>query len=168
MARRRAPPAVTIRAATSADASALAALDERAFPPADRFSLRVWRYLLGDAARRRSAASVIAVAADGAALGSAALLMRRGSHVARLYTVAVDPAARGLGLGARLIGAALARAPRRCDVVSLEVRADNAAARALYERLGLVAVGGLPGYYADGAAGVRYRGGLAEVAAATG
>ena len=136
----------------------LAALDERAFPPADRFSRRVWGHLLGPARRNRSALSIIAHDAAGSVLGAAAILLRRGSRVARLYTVAVDPAARGLGLGRRLIAEVLARAPRRCDVISLEVRAANAPARALYERLGLRLVGELPAYYGDGAAGVRYRG----------
>lgn len=165
MPRRTAPPAVSVHSASIADAVALAALDERAFPPADRFSRRVWRHLLGSARRNRSALAVIALGADGAVLGSAALLLRRGSRVARLYTVAVDPAARGLGLGRRLIAEAIARAPRRCDVLSLEVRAANAPARALYERLGLRAVAELPAYYADGAVGVRYRGDLAAVRA---
>jgi len=165
-ARRRAAPAPRLRVAGPADARALVALDERAFPPADRFSLRVWRHLLGPARRNRSALSIIALADDGSVLGAAALLMRRGSHVARLYTVAVDPVARGLGLGRQLIAAALAQAPRRCGVLSLEVRTANAPARALYERLGLHAVAALPAYYADGAAGVRYRGDLAAVRAA--
>ena len=57
-----------------------------------------------------------------------------------------------------MIAEVLTRAPRRCSVVSLEVRAANAPARALYERLGLRVVGQLPAYYGDGAVGVRYRG----------
>lgn len=166
MARRPAPPAVTVRAARAADAASLAALDERAFPPPDRFPLRVWRHLLGPARRNRSAVAVVAQGADDDVLGAAALLLRRNSRVARLYTVAVDPAARGLGLGRRLIAEVLAHAPRRCDVLSLEVRAANAAARALYERLGLRAVAQLAGYYGDGAFGVRYRGDLHAVQAA--
>ena len=164
--RAAAPPTISVRVAGPGDAAALAALDQRAFPPADRFSLRVWRHLLGAARRNRSALTVIAHGADGNVLGAAALLLRRGSRVARLYTVAVDPAARGLGLGRRLIAEALMRAPQRCNVVSLEVRAANAPARALYERLGLRVVGSLPAYYGDGAVGVRYRGNRAATLAA--
>ena len=52
-------------------------------------------------------------------------------------TVAVAPRAQGLGLGRRLLDE-LERARRRRGAASvmLEVRADNAAARALYERSG--------------------------------
>jgi ribosomal-protein-alanine N-acetyltransferase len=39
--------------------------------------------------------------------------------------------------------------------VRLEVRADNAAARALYAKLGFAESGQLPGYYEDGADGLR-------------
>lgn len=163
---RRRPTAggLAIRTAVAADAGALAALDARCFPPGDRFSPRVWRHLLGVARRNRSALAVLAHE-DAAVLGAAALLLRAGSRVARLYTVAVDPAARGRGLARRLLAALLARAPRRCATLSLEVRASNAGARALYEALGMTAVASLPRYY-DDEDGVRYRAPLAGVRAA--
>lgn len=99
---------------------------------------------------------------DGVVIGSANALLRRGSRVIRLYTLAVDPAARGLGLAGRLVAELLAVCPRRCDVFSLEVRADNPA-RALYERWGFKVVADLPGYYRDGAPGVRMRAARADV-----
>lgn len=102
---------------------------------------------------------------DGVVIGSANALLRRSSRVVRLYTLAVDPAARGLGLAGRLVVELLAACPPRCRVFSLEVRADNPA-RALYERWGLRVVGDLPGYYRDGAAGVRMRADRATVARA--
>ncbi|WP_020648134.1 GNAT family N-acetyltransferase [Solimonas variicoloris] len=91
-------------------------------------------------------------------VGALILLMRRNSTTARLYSVVVDPRARGLGLGRRLVQAAErgARAAG-CDAVSLEVREDNAAARALYARLGYVERQRLPGYYDDGGNGLRLR-----------
>lgn len=152
---------VTLRPATAADAESLATLDEACFPAADRFPLRVWRHLLGPARRRRSSLTILAEAED-RVVGSINLLLRRGSRVARLYTLAVHPDARGQGLANRLLGEALAAAPKRCDVLSLEVRADNPA-RALYDRWGLTVSEVLPGYYRDGADGVRMRVAIAQI-----
>ena len=68
-----------------------------------------------------------------------------------VQTLAVAPAAQGQGLGARLLDDLLAEATRRRQrVVSLEVRADNAAAHRLYERAGFVRSGVRRGYYPGG------------------
>ena len=62
--------------------------------------------------------------------------------------VAVHPDARGLGIGARLLDEALAEARRReAEVVFLEVRESNDAARRLYESRGFVEVGRRRRYY---------------------
>ncbi len=90
-------------------------------------------------------------------VGGASALLRAGSRVARLYSLAVDPSQRGRGLGAKLIVALVKRVPRRCEVISLEVRHDNTAALGLYERLGFTHAEHLPGYYDDGGHGVRLR-----------
>ena len=67
-----------------------------------------------------------------------------------ILNVAVAPARRGQGLGAALLGSALAEA-RRCGLarVTLEVRPGNTAALALYRAHGFVTEGVRPGYYAD-------------------
>lgn len=68
-----------------------------------------------------------------------------------VQTMAVAPAAQGMGLGARLLVALLDEAARRRQrVVSLEVRADNPVAQRLYERHGFRRVGVRRGYYAGG------------------
>lgn len=133
------------------------ALECACFPAADCFPRRTWARLVGPAQTAGTALTLLA--RDGAVVRAAAsILFRRGARVARLYSLAVDAAWRGQGWGGRLIAALARRARARgCTVLSLEVRAGNAPARALYERLGFVAVGSLPGYYADGADGVRYR-----------
>ena len=65
-----------------------------------------------------------------------------------VQTMAVAPAHQGRGLGARLLQALLAEAARRRQgVVSLEVRADNAAAQRLYARHGFLRTGVRRGYY---------------------
>jgi ribosomal protein S18 acetylase RimI-like enzyme len=42
-----------------------------------------------------------------------------------------------------------------CVTATLEVRADNTAARALYAGLGYAVAAALPGYYEDGGDGLR-------------
>ncbi len=65
-----------------------------------------------------------------------------------VQTMAVAPSAQRGGLGTRLLEALLAEAARRRQrVVSLEVRADNEAAQALYARHGFRQTGGRRGYY---------------------
>jgi ribosomal-protein-alanine N-acetyltransferase len=65
-----------------------------------------------------------------------------------ILLVVVAPAARRYGVGTALVAAALADAARTgARAAHLEVRASNAAAIALYQRLGFVAVGRRPRYY---------------------
>lgn len=152
------PAPVRIRRAQAADLDALLALEENF--PGDRMSRRSIRALLGSA----SAQFWIAGPAS-AARGALLLLTRRNSRWARIYSLVVTPQARGQGLGRRLVQAAEREARRRgCVGVSLEVRDDNAAARALYAALGYRLHARLPGYYDDGAAGVRLRRRFADAA----
>ncbi|MEL6599450.1 MAG: GNAT family N-acetyltransferase [Pseudomonadota bacterium] len=68
---------------------------------------------------------------------------------AELLTIAVDPDMRRQGTGATLLAAYHDRAVRAGAQVSvLEVAADNAAARALYDRAGYVLSGQRKRYYA--------------------
>jgi [ribosomal protein S18]-alanine N-acetyltransferase len=90
-------------------------------------------------------------------LGTAVLFFRKGSGVARLYSLATQPEARGKGVGSALLEATEAAArQRRCRALRLEVRTDNHSAIKLYERLGYRCIGALAGYYQDGADGWRY------------
>jgi ribosomal-protein-alanine N-acetyltransferase len=74
-----------------------------------------------------------------------------------LLRLGVAPRARRLGLGRRLLAESLARLRGSGrGACHLEVRTDNAAARALYEGLGFRAVGLRKRYYTDGADALRY------------
>jgi ribosomal protein S18 acetylase RimI-like enzyme len=151
MSQRLSSPAVRIRKAAPGDLVALLALENSAFVT-DRMSARQLRRHLASA----SAECLVAVG-DRGVLGAALLFLRRGSKVARLYSIAVADAARGTGLGARLLEAAERRArEREARVLRLEVRGDNDAARRLYERHHYRRIATLPGYYEDGADGIRY------------
>lgn len=74
-----------------------------------------------------------------------------GGDVADVMTLAVHPDARGAGLGGRLLEHLhqQARAAGAAGVM-LEVRADNAAARALYQTRGYRVVHTRPRYYRGG------------------
>lgn len=137
-----------------ADLDALVSLEDVVFA-ADRISRRSWRHLLG-----RAHARVLVVRGatvdDPPLLGAAVVLFRRGSASARLYSLAVAPAARGRGIGRSLLDAVLGvSAVSGRDRVSLEVRTDNHAALALYREAGFQETDRLVDYYDDGADGLR-------------
>ena len=90
------------------------------------------------------------VLADGEDLLGYAGLDHAGD-VADVMTVAVAPRGRGDGLGRALLDELESRARRRgAASVMLEVRADNVAAVALYERAGYAVLRTRPRYYQPG------------------
>ncbi|MFN3959680.1 MAG: GNAT family N-acetyltransferase [Parvularculaceae bacterium] len=141
---RRPSPAVKVRRARPGDLAAVDLIEQRSFT-ADRFARATLRRLLAAS----SADGLIAEVA-GPAAGYAIVLYRSGSTVARLYSIAVDPAARGQGVASALLAAAerAARA-RGCCVLRLEVRASNHSALSLYRRAGFTLLERKPGYYLD-------------------
>ena len=102
--------------------------------------------------------ATLLVAADaGGVLGSALAFRRRGSRVSRVYSIATAPAARGRGVARALLAAIEADAVAHgATRMRLEVRTDNAAAIALYERFGYAGIAELPAYYDNGADARRY------------
>lgn len=140
-----------VRRAEAGDLDALLALEQCSFA-GDRMSRAQYRRHLD------SDSALILIASQQHQLrGSALLFFRRGSHLARLYSLATDPQARGQGIGRALLDAALDAARRRgCSAMRLEVRIDNDAAITLYERSGFRRIGRYAGYYEDGADAWRY------------
>lgn len=127
--------------ATAAEAPALAALHEAAFPPAERWD---------------AAAIATLLAMPGAfglhAPGQGFVLARIAADEAEILTLAVAPQARRQGLGGALLAAAMAGAVARgAAAMFLEVSDRNAAARALYAAAGFTEAGRRRRYYADGA-----------------
>lgn len=89
---------------------------------------------------------VAAVGPDGSVQGYAGL--DHGGESADIMTVAVDPRHRGAGVGRSLVDELIARAERGgAGALLLEVRDDNAAARALYARAGFELLSRRRGYY---------------------
>lgn len=141
-----------VRSAELSDLDDLVALEEQSFT-SDRLSRAQFRRHLDS----DSAKVLVASAGPHRLLGTAVVFFRKRSGVARLYSIAAHHAARGQGVGTALLDAVeqLARR-RRCRALRLEVRADNAGAIRLYERLGYRRLYALAGYYGDGADGWRY------------
>ena len=155
-------PGVEIRNAEDADLDGLGALEARSFA-SDRLARRsLWRLLCRPSASLR----VAAAKAGGTVHGYSLVLFRKGSSVARLYSIAVDDERRGEGLGRRLLADAEGVAARRQQrVLRLEVREDNLPAIRLYERRGYRLIGRYARYYADKADALRYEKPLGETAA---
>ena len=141
---------IVVRDGRREDEDALVALENASFAT-DRLTRRSFRALMtAPTARLR------VVESRGRLAGYALTLWRAGSGVARLYSIATDPAQRGHGVAARLLRDAEdgAYAAGRA-VMRLEVATANAAARALYDRAGYHPIETLPGYYEDGSDALR-------------
>ena len=142
---------VEIRKALASDVDDLAAIENAVFP-GDRISRRSFRKLI----ERETAEALVAVV-EGRVAGYAIVLFRKGSAVARLYSIATASAFSGRGVGRLLLEAAEDAAFEHDRMMlRLEVREDNARAIAIYERAGYRYIGREPDYYEDGATALRY------------
>lgn len=142
---------LVLREPAARDLDALVQLEERVFP-GDRLDRRAFRYAIGSPTIDMRVAD-----AGDAMLGYVQVQRRRGARVARLTSVAVSPDANGRGVGRRLVETAEALARENgCTALRLEVRADNARARSLYERAGYTLFATVPDYYEDGEAALRF------------
>ena len=141
-----------LRLAVPGDLEALVAIENKAFT-SDRISRRSFRELL----TRPTAAFVVHVSEEGRINGYAMLLLRRGTAMARLYSLAVDPDHLGKGIGALLLkGAEEETFNRKRLLLRLEVREDNERAIELYRRNGYRPIGRYLDYYADHTPALRF------------
>ena len=141
-----------LRRATLDDLNSLVELEQVGFAT-DRFSKSQYRHLITHAK-----GIVFVIEQKGALMGSAALLWRKGSQKARLYSIVVAPDARGRGLGHMLLEACEDEARRHgLTALTLQVRADNKSAIEFYARHGFVESGRLLNYYDDQTDGLEMR-----------
>ncbi len=151
-----------IRQATVGDLEALLELERRSFS-GDRISRRSFRHLL-----TRAHATTL-LWDDGGRLGGYAItLFSRATALARLYSIAVDSCQRGKGVGRALLQAAEADALERgCVSMRSEIRRDNSASIALFERAGYRQFDEVEDYYEDHMPALRYEKRLAPHLALT-
>lgn len=135
----------TVRALQPDDLEAAEALHGQAFAARGE---RGWtRREMADLLASPGVAGCLAVDAEGTAVGFA--LFRTVADEAELLTIAVDPACRRRGIGRQLLRLVIACARKRGGhSLFLEVGADNADARRLYDQTGFRAVGRRAAYYA--------------------
>jgi len=131
-----------IRHAVLPDLPELLRLEELSFEN-DRLSRRSFKRWLG---HRRCA--FLVCEEDGRLCGYILVIRRRGTLLARMYSLAVDPACRGRGIAQRLIEQAEHEARDAGALyMRLEVADDNEGAISLYEKLGYVQFGLYRDYY---------------------
>lgn len=142
----------SIRPATKEQIDALVDLENACFD-SDRLSRRNFQWMLS----RANSSLLAAQSPEGRLLGYILVLFHRGTSLARIYSVAVSPEARGTGLGRALVEAAEAEAKlRERTYMRLEVRKDNAAAIRLYRKLGYREFETWLHYYEDEADALRF------------
>lgn len=104
-----------------------------------------------------TASLLVAERSPGHLVGFCIVLFRRGTVVARLYSMAVDGHARGQGIARDLMCAMETEAIEHGSLfLRLEVRPDNAAAIRLYESFGYKPFGRYLQYYEDKADALRF------------
>jgi ribosomal-protein-alanine N-acetyltransferase len=140
---------VTLRSMRWWDVEVLPSIEHGLFGPDAWSAEQFWSELAGVPGSRWYVVAVEVGPAGEEVVGYAGLAAA--GDVGEIQTMAVRPDRQGTGIGGTLLDALLAEAGRRgCAEVFLEVRRDNAPARALYDRRGFAQVGVRPRYYGDG------------------
>lgn len=141
-----------VRDATPDDLDALIRLEESSFD-GDRMTRRQLRHMI----TRANAEVLVAELPELGTVGSAILLYRKGTAVARIYSIAVDARARGRGVGKALLTEAEHLSwEREVSWMRAEIRKDNVASIALFESMGYRRFGEFEDYYDDEMDAWRY------------
>lgn len=136
---------MTLRAATLDDLAAIMQLERRSFPT-DAWSEQT----MGTEISSLHNAYLVDVDGD-RIVGYGGVRALQGSADADVQTIALDADARGQGRGRALLRALIAVAVERgARELFLDVRDDNAVARALYASEGFAELGRRSGYYQPG------------------
>lgn len=140
-----------IRPAVRADLTALVALENATFQT-DRLARRNFQWMIS-----KANSALLVATLDERVVGYILVLFHDGTSLGRIYSIALDPIARGKGIGDALVEAAeQAALAEDCAYVRLEVRPDNTPAIRLYERHGYRKFGRYKDYYEDHADALRY------------
>ena len=139
-----------LRAGAVSDLNKLVALENHCFSN-DRLSRRSFRHYL-----TAKNAELVVADSDGQLLGYGLLLLRRGTLLTRLYSLAVHEDARGQRLAEAMVLWLEQRATARGKrYMRLEVAEHNQSAQRLYERMGFLPFGMFEHYYEDDTNAIR-------------
>lgn len=143
-----------IRQMVEGDVSTVADLERRVYP--EPWSEAVFRDELGQPNR-----VYLAAVAGGEIVGYAGMMVV--FEDAHVTTLSVEPAARGSGIGKRLMLELVdAAIEAEAEHLTLEVRLSNDAAQALYRKFGLAPVGVRKDYYLNEDALIMWASGINE------
>ncbi|HEF4759939.1 TPA: GNAT family N-acetyltransferase [Pseudomonas putida] len=132
------------RLSVKEDLPTLLQLEEQCFST-DRLNSRSFQWMIN-----RANGQLLVAQRGEHLLGYALVLFHRRTSLARLYSIAIATRARGNGLGGQLLDCVEAIALKHeCTFLRLEVRVDNPAALALYERNGYRRFDLIHDYYQD-------------------
>ncbi|MGS2719380.1 peptidase C39 family protein [Paraglaciecola aestuariivivens] len=150
-----------IRACKASDLAALVALEQRCFAT-DRLSKRSFNYWVK--AKNRV---FLVIQHNELVIGYGLVIMRKGTRLARLYSIAIDQGYTGQGLGRQLL-LALEQATVEAGklFLRLEVEKTNHTAIALYQSLGYKIFGDYPHYYENDADAFRMQKSIRQAAKA--
>ena len=145
-------PEIEIRVGTTTDLNALLELETKVFTT-DRMSRRSLRHFLSSPTAR-----VLIAEIERRIAGSAVVLFRPNSTVARLYSIAVAPHSAGRGVGPMLLAAAEEAALDNDRLyLRLEVHEKNHRAIARYRKAGYQQFGRHHQYYEDKGHALRFQ-----------
>jgi ribosomal-protein-alanine acetyltransferase len=140
-----------LRPATISDLKSLTALENISFST-DRLSRRNFRHIIS-----HGNAETWVFEENSKVLGYTIVLFNSGTSLARLYSIAVHPEARGRHLGELLVDKSEDVAKEQdCVAIRLEVRVDNKPAEELYKKKGYKKIGVVKDYYEDHTNAYRY------------
>ncbi|XOV77410.1 MAG: GNAT family N-acetyltransferase/peptidase C39 family protein [Aestuariibacter sp.] len=140
---------ITVRPSVLKDLNALVSLEQACFST-DRLSQRSMRHYIKAEHSELLVAEKTDESGDTSLLGYGLIWCHKGTRLARLYSLAVHPQARGLGLAGKLMDALEQQAAHRGRLfMRLEVAENNEAAIQLYKKRGYRIFGEYNHYYAD-------------------
>ncbi len=143
---------IEIRLAKISDLPALHKLENDCFDY-DRMSFRSFKRLLST-----PSAQFVVATVNGELVASTLLFFRKNSEISRVYSLAVHPNSRKLGLASSLFDFIEVVAKKRgVTKLRLEVKDDNFSAIKLYEKKGYHKFGEKKGYYEDGSTAALYQ-----------
>lgn len=139
-----------IRAGENRDLKTLLSIENTCFE-IDKLSRRSFLHFL-----KPGAHELKVVLTNHTIVGYVVILYRSGTHLARMYSIAVHPDYQGKGIARYLIDHAEQSARERsCAFMRLEVSVNNTVAYQLYKKCGYRDIGEIPAYYEDGSDAIR-------------
>ncbi len=157
--------AVTIRESGPGDLDAIIAIEHQCFQVDCMVRSGFSRFLSqnlalspqgGDGTHRRSRTLVVERGEGSGVCGYAMILLRRNSLTARIYSLAIVPEHRRMGIARTLLaGAESVAVESGRNRIRLEAREDNAAAIRLYISVGYRPFARIEPYYEDRTAAIR-------------